>query len=76
MNDNELQHVNEALAIVGSLLTIAIAARILLGPDAITQLKMRTCRGVSRSAKAGSTWLANVAADADTAYHRLTNVTI
>ena len=75
MNEQELQRINEALAIVGGVLTIAITLRLLLGPDALTQLRMRSLRAVSRTAKSGSDVLTNVAMSADTAYHRLTNVT-
>jgi hypothetical protein len=75
MNEADLRKLNDVVAIVGGVLTVALMMRM-LKPDLTTQLQLRLYRAVSRSAKRGADTLTSVAAHADTAYHRLSNVTV
>jgi len=76
VSERDLQRINEALAVIGGLLTIVVMTRILLGPDAVTRLCMRSCLVVSHTAKRVADTATHVAGSADTAYHRMRNVTV
>lgn len=76
MNEQQYRQIDTALALVGSALTVVLALRLLVGPDKVRLAKMYAYRSVARSAKHGADVLTTVAAQADTAYHRLTNVTV
>lgn len=52
--------------------TVYMVARIVLGPDVIKRANMRMVRGISHTAKRQAEWWQSLAADADTAYHRMT----
>lgn len=76
MSDHQLQRIAEAAALGVSILSAYVMLRVVLGPDAMVRVRMKTYRAVSRTAKQGSDVLLVVASRADTAYHKCRNVAV
>lgn len=75
MDEQTLRKVDATLAVIGSALTIALAVRLMIGPDTLKLLQMKGYRAASRVAKSRGDALLTFAAHCDTQYHRLTMVT-
>lgn len=75
MTEQQLRKLDATLALIGSALTVVLVVRM-LAPDLPRRLQMRGCLIVSHAAKRVADTSVTIAAHSDTAYHRLTNVTV